>query len=158
MKTNLTIKELRDSLKIKLEKDLYNKLGIEKMKKDDLLSLYQVTCNTSISTDVTNKDNNKKQRNKQKAVKNNCFNIKEFIVCKKNKTHGGISFNFDIDGYIPTKVFDGILYSLKSLKDENGDKICKYDVSNKLWVFDLKNKDIVNKWYEKQINYKKGVK
>ena len=54
MKTNLTIKELRDSLKIKLEKDLYNKLGIEKMKKDDLLSLYQVTCNTSISTVVTN--------------------------------------------------------------------------------------------------------
>lgn len=156
--TNLTVNELRLSLKEKLDTNLYNKLGINKMKKEDLLSLYNVTCNTNVSTDITNKKNNQKQRNKQKAVKDNYFNIKDFIVCKKNKTHGGISFNFDIDGYIPTKVFKGIVYSLKTLKDKSGNKVCKYDVDNKLWVFDLKDKDIINSWYAKQLNYKKGEK
>lgn len=156
--TNLTVKELRQSLKEKLDTNLYNKLGINKMKKEDLLSLYNVTCNTNVSTDITNKNNNKKQHNKQKAVKDNYFDIKKFIVLKKNSTHGGITFNFDIDGFIPKKVFNGIKYSLKSLTDNNGNKIVKYDVNNKLWVFDLKNKDIINNWYKNQINYKKEEK
>ena len=157
MKTNLTVNELRLSLKEKLDTNLYNKLGINKMKKEDLLSLYNVTCNTNVSTDVTNKDNNKKQRNKQKAVKDNYFDIKKFIVLKKNSTHGGITFDFSI-GFIPKKVFNGIKYSLKSLTDNDGNKVCKYDVNNKLWVFDLKNKDIINQWYKNQLNYKKEVK
>lgn len=157
---NLTVKELRLSLKEKIEPKLYNKLGIDKMKKEDLLSLYSVTCNTTVSTDITSKENNKKQRSKQKAVKNNTIDLDKFIVFHTKDNKSLVKFDYNAISFIPQNLRLHLKLSFKELF-KKGD--LKYIEQNKIthegyYLFSSEYNKVVKEWRDSKINYKKEEK
>lgn len=158
--TNLTVKELRESLKQKMDKNLYTSLGIDKMKKQELQGLYDITCNIQVSTNVTNKDNNKKQRNKQKAVKDNSFDLNTFIVFHTKGDKSLVKFDFSKVDFIPKNLYVALKLSFKDLFEKGSLKWVEQNATTHsgYYVFNSKYNKVVENWRNNAINYKKGVK
>jgi len=121
-------KETRDLLR-----DLMKELGINE---DELVDTLKETLKSV-------------QEQKDKAMKRaekSHVELRDVILTGKKDGKGYISF--DVKKMNP-KLLKGLCYSLKQTK------VAKYDATTKLWSFDLKDKDVINKWYVDTLNYKK---